>query len=385
MVRTNLPPRQQTSAPSMKRIVVSFFIAVIAVVLLILYYTLPRAVITIETEPSNEVMETTLDVGDPASASSILGTVLQTELSQTKNFTASAAGEKEDKASGTVTLINNTNSAQSLIATTRLLSTQDVLFRLQKTVTVPAGGKITAPVIADQTGEASAIPATKFTLPGLRASLREKIYAESSEPMRRAEKPGNKVTELDLEQAKKTLTDALVPQILSKLREQLPADKKTWTVAYTTDTPKAESAVPAGTTKSNFDYTVTVKVTAIFYDPTTLRDKALAKLQSDETLGRKILTLEEQSLAVSVGNVANDLKSATLKLKFLAQVTVTNPEILFKKIDLLGRTPDEVKNYFSNMPGVKSVATELSPFWVKSVPTIESHVTLQAKYSLTNN
>jgi hypothetical protein len=379
MARPTLPPRQQTSTPSMKRIVVSFFIAVIAVVLLIFYYTLPRAVVTIETEPSNEVMEAVLNVSDPASANGILGIISQTELSQTKNFSASAAGEKEDKASGMVTLINNTNSGQSLIATTRLLSTQGILFRLQKTITVPAGGKVTAPVIADLAGEASAIPATKFTLPGLRASLREKIYAESSEPMRRAEKPGNKVTELDLEQAKKTLTDALVPQILSKLREQLPADKKTLTVAYTTETPKSESTVPAGTAKSNFDYTVTIKVTAVFYDSTTLREKALAKLQNDETLGRKILTLEEQSLAVSVGDLASDLKSATLKLKFLAQVTVTNLEMMFKKIDLLGRTPAEVKNYFSNMPGVKNVETKLSPFWVKSVPTLESHVILQTK------
>ncbi len=379
-------PRRQShlktadQPPQLKRIVVSFLVAVVAIVLMVLYYSLAHATITITAGTSSEVKETSLTVNGSGDGGALRGAIAQTELEQSRSFTASASGAKVDKATGSVALVNTGSQAQALIATTRLLSGSGVLFRLKTTVTVPARGKLTNVLVeADQPGDASEIPAGKFTIPGLRPSLRDKIYAESTEPMRRAEKPSNKVTALDLEQARKTLGDALVPQALGKLREQLPPAQRTWTVVYQADTTQGSSDVPAGTAKSNFTYRLKAKVTAVFYDPTSLREQALAKLQDDVQSGRKIVTIEEQSLAVALDSASPDLKTASLKVKLLAQVTVTDPDQAYDKKDLQGRTPEEVKNYFSNVPGVQNADVELSPFWVKTVPTVESHIVILLK------
>lgn len=370
------PPSLGTQVP-MKRIVISFSLAVIMVVASVLYYTLQRAVITLDLEPANEVVETSLSAGADAA---IPATVASLELSGNKTFPASPSGDKEDKASGTVTLINNHTATQTLIATTRLLSPDNILFRLRETVTIPAKGKLeNVKVVADQPGEASAIGPTKFTIPGLRANLQTVIYAESSEAMRRAEKAGSKVTALDLDEARKTLTESVIFQALGKLREQLPQAERSRSVVYKSETVKAESNVPANTTKSEFTYTVSIKVTAVFYDPDKLREQALNNSQGNTTSGRKVLTLEEQSLAVSVESADATKNTATLQVKFLAKVAITDAETAFRKSDLLGRTPEEVHNYFSSVAGVRDSEVKLSPFWVKSVPTVENHITLQVK------
>lgn len=363
----------------MRRIVISFLTAVIAVSLLILYYSLARATITLEVAPDSMVMETSIEVKQYSEDDETSGTIMETELTQSKTFSASPSGELEEKASGFVTIISNHSSPQTLIATTRLLSPQGVLFRLTETATVPANGRLeNVPVVADQPGEASAIAPTKFTIPGLRPALQEAIYAESTEPMRRLPKEGStEITPIDLDQARKSLTDILTPQALSNMREQLPEDRRNLSVVYNSEVTKAESDVPAGSKNSQFNYTVTVKVSAVFYDPDKLRDNAKSKLENDLTSGKKILNLEQDSLAVSIDNLAGDLTSALLRVKFLAQVIITDPNVVFSKRDLLGRTTEEVQNYFAGFPGVKNVNIELSPFWVKSVPTVENHITLK--------
>lgn len=379
---SNTPINNRGAAQPMKRIVISFLVAVVAVVSLILYYSLGQASITLVVSPDNMVMETNIEI-EQYGDDDIVGTIMETEITQSKSFPASASGELEEKASGTVTIVSTYSAPQTLIATTRLLSSHGPLFRLTKTITVPANGRLeNVAVIADQAGESSAIAPGRFTIPGLRESLQSLIYAESTEPMRRLAKPGStEITPIDLDQARKNLTDVLVSQALAKLREQLPEDKRELNVVYKSEIIKAESDVPAGSKNNQFNYTVTVKVIAVFYEPDQLREQALAKLQSDLSSGRKILNLEPASLAVTIDSVSPDLTSGLLKVKFLAQVIITDPNLVFNKNDLLGRTPSEVQNYFQGIPGVKEARVELSPFWVKSVPTTENHISLKLEQS----
>lgn len=383
MVRHNsFPTELRPSSPlnttlPIKRILISFLIAVAAITSLVLYYSLAEATVTLKIKPDNAVTETKVTVGE--NNSDVFGVVKSIELSDTKVFPASPSGEREDKATGTVSLINKYSANQTLIATTRLITPEGILFRLKQTVTVPAGGKIDTPVVADQAGETSEIGPTKFSIPGLKSSLQELIFAESTLPMRRVEKPGTKVTGLDFEQANKVLTDALIPQAVAKLREQLPSDQKSWSVVYKPETLKGEADKKEGEQSADFNYSVTVKVSAVFYDPTTLRDKMMSKSQDLLKDGRKILTIEEQSLAVTLDTINTDANLATLNIKFLAQVSITDANKAFKKTDLLGRTPEEVSNYFDLVPGVESATTKLWPFWVKTVPTVESHITLDVQ------
>ena len=71
-----------------------------------------------------------------------------------------------------------------MVATTRLLTSEGVLFRLKDRVNVPAGGEIEVEVYADQSGIASEIGPSQFTIPGLRTDLQKLIYAVSKESMK---------------------------------------------------------------------------------------------------------------------------------------------------------------------------------------------------------
>ncbi|MEK7497026.1 MAG: hypothetical protein AAB657_03965 [Patescibacteria group bacterium] len=386
MPRTHYPsnptrldePFEPGSSP-VRRVVLSFLVAVVAITALVSYYALQRAEIILETAPTNTVVETELNMGDPAPLGGVSAKILQTELTGEKKFPASPSGDKEDRASGQVTLFNNQNTSQTLIATTRLLSADNILFRLKKTTTIPASGKITADVIADQTGEASAIPPSKFTIPGLKPAQQKKVYAESSEPMKQAEKSGNLVRQLDIEAARKNLSDTLTPQALAKLRETLPADLKSQAVIYKIEVTEDKSSVPAGTAVPEFTESIKIKVTAVFYQADTLREFVLNKLTDETPLGRQVLKLEDESLSLTLDTVASDLSNVQVKVKALAQVVLADPDQAINKVELIGRSPAEVKQYFESMPGVKSAETILSPFWVKTVPQIEKYITIKVK------
>ena len=363
----------------MTRVVVSFFAAVTAIVLLVLYYTLGRATVTIEVEPESTVMETKLPAAPSGGNGQLKGAIAATDLTKTKEFPASPSGELEDKASGTVALVNTSSGGQTLIATTRLLSPKGILFRLRETVTIPADGRVDVPVVADQAGEGSAIGPSRFTIPGLRQNLQDAIYAESSEPMRRAEKPGTQVTEADIAAAGRELGEAMVPEALAQLREALPEADRKLNVAYRSEVVDAKPSVPAGTKQPKFTVTSTVRVTAVFYSADELRTAALQKLEGQMERGRKVENLEQESLAVGIDEAAPDKSMATLKVKFLANVRVVDASTAFKKEDLMGRTAVEVQNYFKGYPGVVKAEVKLWPFWVTTVPTVADHITLQVK------
>lgn len=109
--------------------------------------------------------------------------ILQENLEAEETFIPKTVVSMEDFATGEVTIINNSAQNQALVANTRLLSPDKLLFRLTTKINVPSYQKIRANVRADKPGQEYEISPTKFTIPGLSPILQTKIYAESKEPM----------------------------------------------------------------------------------------------------------------------------------------------------------------------------------------------------------
>lgn len=109
-------------------------------------------------------------------------TPIEIEVTASRTFTHEGT-EAPGKAGGIVELINESTSGQTLVATTRLLSEKDVLFRLVDRVFIPAGGRLSARVEADQEGPEGDIAPSRFIIPGLSPAAQQVIYAESSEAM----------------------------------------------------------------------------------------------------------------------------------------------------------------------------------------------------------
>lgn len=110
------------------------------------------------------------------------------------------------RAKGAVDVINGSGNAQTLVASTRFLAQDGTLFRLDQRVVVPAGGRVTATITADQPGAQGDVPAGRFTIPGLSAAAQSVIYGVSTEAMRGGVTTmGPALTEADLAAARDRL------------------------------------------------------------------------------------------------------------------------------------------------------------------------------------
>ncbi|MBI4458007.1 pilus assembly protein PilM [Candidatus Uhrbacteria bacterium] len=125
------------------------------------------------------------------------------------------------KASGTVIIENATARSFSFTATTRLLSKEGVLFRLDQAAAIPANGKVSAEATADQPGAAGDIGPTTFILPGLSADLQTKITARSEASMSGGSGTVAFVQAEDIAEAKAALVETLQAQALAAFKKAL--------------------------------------------------------------------------------------------------------------------------------------------------------------------
>src|SRR3989339_722163 len=116
-----------------QRIAVAFVFATFFLLVAVLYLSISRATITITPTPKIVSIDADVQVvAAPSEAGELSGIVLNERLSASKIYVLPSEGASavEAKAGGTVTLINETNTDQPLVATTRLLSEEGVLFRI---------------------------------------------------------------------------------------------------------------------------------------------------------------------------------------------------------------------------------------------------------------
>ena len=231
--KSKKPTEKPVSIPSYRKIALTFLSLSLVLSLGILYLSTARAKIfitpkpksvrtnfqtkicpsvaaSVATQKSDETLKKTND-------NCFFGQIFSTTLEGKETFPATQVEFKEKRARGIVTIINNYNKSQTLVRTTRLLSPQDILFRTDQTIQVPAYSQMQVQVYADQPGVKGEIPPTHFTIPGLWPGIQDKIYGESSEPMTGGLEEIKIVTEKDIKKAEKLLKEELTKKALEKI------------------------------------------------------------------------------------------------------------------------------------------------------------------------
>jgi len=179
---------------------------------------------------------------------------------RTHEITPAEAVLVDGIASGIVTLVNDSTTDQALVATTRLLSENGVLFRLRTNVTVPAQGSAQAEAYADVAGATGDIAPTTFTIPGLPVARQQEVYARSDAPMSGGVSMAGVLTDGDIEAAKSAaVADALAD--LDAVITVLESDVLFPELAHI-DVQEATSDVPVGTNTGTVVVTVRMAVTA---------------------------------------------------------------------------------------------------------------------------
>ena len=108
-----------------------------------------------------------VDIASSPTDDEVPGSVYEISRSITDTFPVSSSVTVEIRAEGPVRIVSELARAQTLIASTRLVTPDGVLFRLKNTVAVPAFGAVEGVAVADESGPSGDVGETTFTIPGL--------------------------------------------------------------------------------------------------------------------------------------------------------------------------------------------------------------------------
>ncbi len=373
--------RNETMSPSRqpvrfyKFVALTFLVVTIILSGVIMFMSSKRTSIIIETKASPVDITDSILVGDTDKYGSLKGTVVVKEVELDQTFTPTESEKQNGVATGKVTIHNDSSSDQPLIATTRFLSEDGVLFRLKDRVTVPANGSVEAEIYADEEGESGDIGPSKFTIPGLNETKQKSIYADSSEAMTGGVRNVGVLGKADMDRANQEILYAMGQQGIKELEAENPDLKGAFKLIDSDITPDAE----IGDEVSEFNLSGKGKVLGVFYkadDLQKIADDTLARKAIDDT---ELVEPSNEPPTVVVEDYNLTKQTATLQM-FYSGTAKLNPESKeLEKNMFFGKTKDEVRRYLLKLDHVRSVEIRFTPAWIRTVPHVGEHIDLIIK------
>jgi len=356
-----------------KIVALSFLFLTLVLLAVIVFMSSKRATITIVTKPEPVEVNSTMEIKGGEEDNN--GQVVTTEISLEKLFKPKSNKEEMSLATGIVILHNEKDYAQPLIATTRLLSPEGILFRLKNRVTVPANGTIEAEVYADVEGKTSEIGPTKFTIPGLREDVQAFIYATSNETMHGGVRTFGVLTSEDLKKSEEELIVDMKKEGVEKLTALYPDLKGIFSVVDQ----EIETNVEINQEIEDFGLTGWATVIGVFFDENEILNVAKKDLEK-----RVISDIEkvypcESEPTVTLGDYDLENKSAVLNIFYTGFVELDPESRQLEKTLFFGKTKDEVRRYLLSLDHVQGVEIKFNPAWMMTVPHVSEHVNLVVK------
>lgn len=361
-----------------RRIALGFIVVTVLLLTVVIIMSTIRATIQI-TPLVNEVgTEFIADiVKETEMEGEIPGRVIALTLEESREFPVAEEGATEvsAQAKGMVTIYNISNRVQPLVATTRLLTPDGVLFRIDEGVTVPAGGTVEVMAHADEEGVAGEIGPASFTIPGLNSTRQKEVYAESTEPMTGGVEYIKMVTEDDLLAAETELAADLLKAAQFTLRDQV-GDEFIGEV-YLEEVLDSSRDTSAGTEADSFEVSLEMRVIGVFYDQAALLTIAEAKLYESLDRGWQIMLVNRDQMSVEVEkyDLEEELVNVRVILKGLRMVAPTNT--LLSKETLIGMKPQEVSDYLIQAGIAVAADVEFFPFWIRKIPKLRDHIEIR--------
>lgn len=372
-----------------QRLPIAFLGAVAVLALFVLLLSLARVRVVITPRAETLAADTTITVlgSGPVSGDAILGRLVRVDGTADARVPVGASAAVAEpnapvplvRAKGTVTLVSTLGTAQPLVATTRLLSSEGVLFRMEKGATVPARGRLAGvAVYADAAGSQGNIGPSKFTIPGLSKWLQERVWAESTEPMTggsgvapqgsavAAAPPPVVVTERDLDLVRERARAAAREDAneralaLARVGEELVVLDESTTVTTVGATGERRAQVEAR---------AAVTLTGVLIEQGAILARARSALEERAaTSGRTLHRVRPETLRTRIRTQDAALARVTITAHLEGDVVLPMGRQSFEPKRIAGFTPEGVETYLRALPGVGAVEVDLWPFWVRRVP-----------------
>ncbi len=361
-----------------QKMTIAFLIVSSLLILLIFYFTI--AEVKIQIRPLSSELNSTFtvellpDVTTTLAGTNIVPAIIETGIEE-RSETISIEGGTEVSAvaTGEVTIINNYSRAQPLIKTTRLLTTDGKLFRIDKTINVPAGGQVTTRAYADEIGPEFEIAPTRFTIPGLWEGLQEDIYAESIAPFTGGTRLEKSVTDEFINQSGQDLANRVKESLERTTYPQegfvqitIVGNDITW-----------NSETLAGDIVDNLTISVKIPVTTITFAIADLESVSINNLVTQTPAYQQFLSADLTSLNYRLQAVDTNDKSAALEVSLKGKSASRLQKTDLDITELKGKTYQELISHLENIPGIADVSVSFTPSWLKKVPSLQDHVYIE--------
>ena len=358
-----------------KFIAITFLVLTVVLLGVVLFMSSKRATITItaKSTPGNITVDLELGGDDSAGISSIVTT---TVVSLEQSFSPTGDRKEDSIATGVVTLHNDSDIAQPLVKTTRLLTPEGVLFRLSEGVTVPANGTLTdVAVYADQAGASGNIgPVERFTIPGLNTSRQKEVYGSSNSAMTGGVRTIGVLSKKDVEDAKKKLAAAIEKKGTAVLKSvsDMPAVFSVINLQARTDTEVGEEV-------SEFVLSGSATVVGVFYDEDMLTEWATMQLAKKAISDAEKLYTVGEAPNLTFNSYDGKNNTAVLTVFYDGRYTLNPESRQIEKSMFFGKNRDEVRRYVLSLDHVSGVDVDLQPAWMQTVPHVRDRVTVIVK------
>lgn len=397
-----------------RRTIFTLIGASILLLLIIGYIALPGATIFIT--PKSEVLSSSINVVFADAQKNVTfiksrdkNGIATYPISKTIAFEGkySATGKnfKGSNARGEITIINSEERLWPLVEKTRFQTAEGLVFRLVSQVDVPAAtadgpGKVNAAVEADPldafekvVGERGNIGPTKFFLPGLRESSREKLYGESQVVFSGGSTDATAlVLAEDLVAARQYVLDELNKKVLSEMMSEVDSYNNVNTTKLSLLA--GDKALVFGDARVNipqdivgreiesFDVSGELPVKGVMYNHSDFLKILSASIKEAQSPDKHLIKIEENSLEYKIfetdSSVAQLKATATIKAVEEYSIDPQSDEgmRLIKKIkERVADLPiDEAQNKIQNLPEVHTVEIKSWPMWAPKMPTMIENI-----------
>jgi len=355
-----------------KIIALTFLVLTLVLFGAIVFIFSKKATITISTKAEPVNVDKLLTVGP---GGDVEGMVTTTIVKLSKKFSPTGSVQEPAIAEGKVTLYNDSNTAQSLVATTRLLTAEGVLFRLKNREMVPAKGQVVAEVYADQVGASGNIgPVGKFTIPGLTADKQKEIYGKSTEAMTGGLKIKGVLSADDIKNAE----NSLYTEMEKNGKEAFASRAEGKPLVYSLIDKHAVSDTEAGKEITEFTVSGSSTLLAVSYDENFMKQKA-QEILKNKVMGDEETLDSNTSYTVALDSFDQTKQTASLKLTATGVVRLNPESQALAKTIFFGKSADEVRRYLLSLDRVSGVDIKFSPAWIFTVPHVADHVSVIVK------
>jgi len=368
-----------------RRLVWKFLVLVGLLIIVVAYFSFSK--LTIIISPKGETLNEALflkvsaepnqeaDIGDPREA--IAGEIREIESQVERTYSATGEEFQGEDIAGKVKLINNYSKVQPLVATTRLLSPDNKLYRIKNAVNVPAGGQVEVEIYTDKPTEDMAIGPTTFTIPGLWLGLQDKIYAKSDSEFVFKQKIQKYVKQSDLERARQELNELLLQTAKDDLISTLKKDQDWLYQAIEPATLEIEAK--ADEQKDDFIARAQGKIVAVSFSQEEAVKLATARLNLLIPDDKELIVFDPKSIVYSLENYDAASKTATIKASFTATMSLRSDSEIIDRSQLVNLTAEQISSYFKDFPEIKDYELKFSPSFIKKAPGLVDRIKVKIK------